>query len=166
MATNQNTQGPRSGSSNNNQSSKHEEPSSKLELPLVETQLVGSVRSVRFWLTMAWLGFLIFITSVDSIVIGAVLPIIAHDLHATTNIAFLCGTSFLIAQAAVPTLYGSFSECFGRRTCMLIAIAIFLLASILCATAQNITWLVAARVVSNPPGHPRLSLQSGSTNLN
>lgn len=108
----------------------------------------SSNRSKRFWGVMFCLSLLTFITSVDGVVVASVLPKISDELNATTETAFWCGTGFLMTQAIVPPLYGSFSESFGRKACILVAVAVFLIASILCATAQNIGWLVAARVVS------------------
>ncbi|PNP83704.1 hypothetical protein FNYG_02921 [Fusarium nygamai] len=106
----------------------------------------SQARYKRFWGVMSCISVLTFITSVDGVVVASVLPKISEELDATTETAFWCGTGFLMTQAIVPPLYGSFSEVFGRKACILVAVGVFLIASILFATAQNIAWLVAARV--------------------
>lgn len=89
----------------------------------------------------------------DSVIISAALPAITSSLHASTGSfssgqAYWCGSGFVLAQASVQPLYGSLSEIFGRKHCMLIAIALFIFGSVLCASAQSVAWLIAARVVS------------------
>ncbi|RDW88160.1 hypothetical protein BP6252_00192 [Coleophoma cylindrospora] len=88
-----------------------------------------------------------FISILDTVIIASALPAIAHALNATSNQAYWCGTGFLFAEAALQPVYGALSEIFGRKICLIIALAIFTLGSLLCAVAQNISWLIAARVV-------------------
>lgn len=57
-------------------------------------------------------------------------------------------------------LYGSMSDIFGRQLLINIAIALFTLGSILCATAKNMQWLVAARVVQGLGAGGTLNLVS------
>ncbi|RDW95261.1 hypothetical protein BP5796_01024 [Coleophoma crateriformis] len=88
-----------------------------------------------------------FISILDTVIIASALPAIAHALDATSNQAYWCGTGFLFAEAALQPVYGALSEIFGRKICLIIALATFTLGSLLCAVAQNISWLIAARVV-------------------
>jgi hypothetical protein len=108
-------------------------PVRKLSAKLLDNRLGG--RSKRFWATMISLGLLTFITSVDGVIVASVLPIISMSLNASSEAAFWCGTGFLVSQAVVPSIYVSFSETFGRKVCVLLATGVFLVASILCATA-------------------------------
>src|SRR5262249_43273697 len=56
-------------------------------------------------------------------------------------------TAYLLTGTAVTPLYGKLSDIHGRRTMMLIAVAIFVLGSLACALAPSITALVFARAV-------------------
>jgi MFS family permease len=84
--------------------------------------------------------------------INLALPAIAQDFKATSNAAYWCGTGFLFAQAASQPVYGSISNAFGRKVCLLFALTLFIVASVFCATAQSITWLIVARLVK-PNSH-------------
>jgi len=110
--------------------------------------LLSPKRDARFWAAWISLCLTIFVAAMDSLIIAAALPHIATELGGTSNEAFWCATGFLLAQTVMMPLYGSLSDIFGRKPLILIALSIFFVASILCATAQNMPWLVGARVVS------------------
>ncbi|PGH12256.1 hypothetical protein AJ80_06770 [Polytolypa hystricis UAMH7299] len=104
-------------------------------------------RSVRFYLCIFWLCLVSVMVALDSVIVAAILPIIAEELGGTTNQLFWCGTGFLLAQTVTIPLYGSASDIFGRKWTANFSIALFTFASILCATAKTLQWLVAARAV-------------------
>lgn len=88
-----------------------------------------------------------FMSSLDTVIVASALPKIAQVLHADSVEAYWCGTGFLFAQTIAQPIYGAFSSVVGMKVCIITAMSIFLVASIFCATAQSITWLIAARVV-------------------
>lgn len=104
-------------------------------------------KSLQFKLTVFFLCAVSFIASLDAVIVGACLASIAQDIGGTSNESFWIGTSFLLAQTVTIPIYGTTSEVFGRKWPILIAISIFTLGSILCATAQSVSWLIGARVV-------------------
>ncbi|KAL2819556.1 major facilitator superfamily domain-containing protein [Aspergillus cavernicola] len=83
----------------------------------------------------------------DAVIVGSAPAAIAQDLRSSSVESFWVGTSFFLSQAITIPLYGTTSEIFGRKWPILIALSIFHIGSILCATAQTITWLISARVV-------------------
>ncbi|PGG97810.1 hypothetical protein GX51_07122 [Blastomyces parvus] len=119
-----------------------------------------SKKSPAFYLSVFWLCLISVITSLDSVIITAIIPSVAKDLPGTTIQLFWCGTGFLLAQTVTIPLYGSFSDIFGRKWALNFAIAIFTFGSILCATAKNLQWLVAARAVKGLGAGGNLSLVS------
>ncbi|KAH7303205.1 major facilitator superfamily domain-containing protein [Stachybotrys elegans] len=104
-------------------------------------------KSLKFKLTVFFLCTVAIVGAMDAVIVGACLAAIAADLESTSIEAFWVGTSFLLAQTVMIPIYGTVSEIFGRKWPILIAVSIFTFASILCATAENIAWLIAARVV-------------------
>ncbi|KAL2380392.1 hypothetical protein RJZ90_004614 [Blastomyces dermatitidis] len=122
-----------------------------------------SKKSPAFYLSVFWLCLISVITSLDSVIITAIIPSVARDLPGTTVQLFWCGTGFLLAQTTdqvtIP-LYGSFSDIFGRKWALNFALVIFTFGSILCATAKHMQWLVAARAVKGLGAGGNLSLVS------
>ncbi|KAF2186648.1 MFS general substrate transporter [Zopfia rhizophila CBS 207.26] len=90
--------------------------------------------------------------AVDTVIVATALPAITRAVKATSNEAYWCGTGFLFAQTVSQPLYGAFQEIVGHKRTMLFALGLFLVMSVLCATAQNVTWLVASRVVQGLGG--------------
>jgi MFS family permease len=87
------------------------------------------------------------IAAMDAVIVGACLSAISKSLKSTSVQSFWVGTSFLLAQTVTIPIYGTTGEIFGRKWAIITGIALFLIGSILCATAQNINWLITARVI-------------------
>ena len=139
------------GLSSSHQNISSEEDSSALEKAVTNSghSLASPKRDAKFWLAWLSLCFCILIAAMDSLIIASALPAIASEIGGTSNEAFWCATGFLLAQTVMMPLYGSLSDIFGRKVLILTALTIFLIASILCAEAQSMPWLVGSRVVSN-----------------
>jgi MFS transporter, DHA1 family, multidrug resistance protein len=75
------------------------------------------------------------------------LPDIGRALHASTPQVQLTISSYLFGFAAGQLIYGPISDRFGRRPVILVALALFGAASIVCATTQSIETLTAVRFV-------------------
>ena len=104
-------------------------------------------KSARFWVAFGMLNLTAFISAIDAVIVSSALPAITADLGGDSNQAFWTGTSFLLASTITQPLYGTFSEIFGRRSNLIIALAWFLLGSILCARSTFMGMLIGARVV-------------------
>jgi hypothetical protein len=102
---------------------------------------------VRFILAFTLICVCQFQVALDLVIVASALPAIASSLHASSNEAYWCGTGYVLAQCITQPIYGTLSEIFGRKLPLLFAIFVFLLASILCARAEDIQWLIATRVV-------------------
>lgn len=104
-------------------------------------------KSGRFWLAFVMLNLTAFISSVDSVIVAAVLPSVTADLHGSSNQAFWSGTGFLLASTIAQPIYGTFSEIFGRRINLQVSLFWFLLGSILCTVSTNMVFFVISRIV-------------------
>jgi MFS family permease len=106
--------------------------------------------SSRFHLAFLTILICNFIISLNQVSIAASLSTIAADLKATTNDAYWCAIGFELAQTVSQPIVGSLSEVFGRKIMLQTSLTIFLVASVLCARAETIHWLIGARIVCFP----------------
>ena len=74
------------------------------------------------------------------------LPAIAADLHESPGVIQMTVTLYLLGLAAGQLIYGPLSDRFGRRPVLLGGLALYLLASVVAATAAGTGALLTARV--------------------
>lgn len=75
------------------------------------------------------------------------LPAITNDLNASYGVIQFLISGYLLTTAIVQLLVGPMSDRFGRRPILLGGLVIFIIASIICATATSIYVLLPARVL-------------------
>ncbi|TGG96034.1 Bcr/CflA family efflux MFS transporter [Natronospirillum operosum] len=75
------------------------------------------------------------------------MPTIAEDLNATVSASQWTLMSFFIAFGICQLFYGPASDVFGRKPPLYFGLGIFGLASLGCALAPSIEWLIAMRFV-------------------
>jgi MFS family permease len=88
----------------------------------------------------------VFMGSLDQTVLASALPTIGRAFADTHTLPWLI-TAYLIAATAVTPLYGKVSDIHGRRFTVLIALAIYMTGSLVCALAPNMLVLVLGRVL-------------------
>jgi EmrB/QacA subfamily drug resistance transporter len=84
------------------------------------------------------------LAALDQTVVIPAVPAIARDLHSYEHLAWIV-TAYLLTSTAATPVFGKLSDTYGRRALMTPAIAIFILASILCALAQSLPQLILFR---------------------
>jgi EmrB/QacA subfamily drug resistance transporter len=84
---------------------------------------------------------------IDGTVVNVALPAIQRDLRASVFEAQWVVESYALFLAALLLVGGSLGDRFGRRRVFAIGVAIFGLASLACAAAQDVQQLIAARAV-------------------
>ncbi|MET0965283.1 MAG: multidrug effflux MFS transporter [Nakamurella sp.] len=80
------------------------------------------------------------------------LPELPGDLLSTTSAAQLTLSSCILGLAAGQLITGPLSDRFGRRWPLLIGVAIFVVASAVCALTTSMTLLIAVRFVQGAAG--------------
>jgi EmrB/QacA subfamily drug resistance transporter len=92
------------------------------------------------------------VAGIDSTVVAVALPAIGRNLHADFQALQWTVTAYTLTLACLILLAGSLSDRWGRRRVFLAGLGWFTLASVLCAAAPSIGWLLAARAVQGIGG--------------
>src|SRR5713101_9674974 len=92
------------------------------------------------------------VAGIDSTVVAVALPAIGRNLHAGFQGLQWTVTAYALTLASLILLAGSLSDRWGRRRVFLAGLGCFTLASVLCAAAPSIGWLIAARAVQGIGG--------------
>lgn len=83
----------------------------------------------------------------DASIVNVALPTLARDLHVAAASAVLVVTAYQAGLVMALLPCGALGESLGHRRVFVVGVALFTLASLLCATATSLTWLVTARFV-------------------
>ncbi|MGP0059332.1 MAG: MDR family MFS transporter [Beijerinckiaceae bacterium] len=108
-------------------------------------------------LILAGLLLAMLLAALDQTIVVTAMPTIGRELGNADQLPWIV-TAYLLASTAVTPLYGKLSDIHGRRIILLIAIAIFLLGSLLCALATSLPLLAVARAVQGAGGGGLISL--------
>ncbi|KAJ8662541.1 hypothetical protein O0I10_001502 [Lichtheimia ornata] len=86
----------------------------------------------------------LFIAVLDITILATSLPRIASEFQAMT-LSVWVASAYMLTQTAFQPLLAKFSDIFGRKPILIISTTLFILASILCGTAQSMVWLIVSR---------------------
>jgi MFS transporter, DHA1 family, multidrug resistance protein len=75
------------------------------------------------------------------------LPALMLFMHTTDTMVQLTITASLLGMASGQLFVGPLIDALGRRRPLLIALSVFILASIGCLTATDVTWMIVARYI-------------------
>jgi EmrB/QacA subfamily drug resistance transporter len=81
----------------------------------------------------------------DQTILATALPVIARDLGSVSELSWVV-TAYVVAAAATPPLWGRLGDRLGRKLLLEVALATFVVASSLCAAAQDMTALIVLRL--------------------
>jgi len=85
-----------------------------------------------------------FLSALEQTIVAPALPAIGRSVGGIDDLSWVV-TAYLLALTATTPLFGKLSDIYGRRVVLLWAIGIFVVGSVVCALAQNILMLIAAR---------------------
>ncbi|KAH9933591.1 iron permease [Epithele typhae] len=112
-----------------------------------------------FWLSYTSVVVCNFLSALDVTAVSTALPTITKDLNGGEEFVWV-GAAYNLAAAAILPFTGQLADIIGRRPIMLACVGFFFLGSLLCATAQNMHWLIAARTVQGIGGGGIINLAS------
>jgi EmrB/QacA subfamily drug resistance transporter len=99
------------------------------------------------WYILATVSIGTFMATLDSSIVNVALPTISGQLHSDLSTIQWVVTSYLLTISSLLPIFGRTADLFGRKKIFSIGFLVFTLGSILCGVAQNIWFLVAARVL-------------------
>nr|WP_024286458.1 MDR family MFS transporter [Cellulomonas sp. KRMCY2] len=98
-----------------------------------------------------------FLGALDQTIVATAIRTIGDDLHGLSLQAWVT-TAYLITSTIATPLYGKLSDIYGRKPLYLISIALFLIGSLLCGTADSMYQLAGYRAVQGLGGGGLMSL--------
>lgn len=97
-------------------------------------------------LAMLGISLVLMLSALDQTVIGNALPSIVAQLQGFELYAWVA-TGYLLSSIVTIPIFGRLGDFYGRKPFVLLATLVFMLASLVCALAQSMPWLVAGRVL-------------------
>ncbi|MEV6422937.1 MFS transporter [Streptomyces sp. NPDC051662] len=91
------------------------------------------------------------LAALDGTIVSTAVPQIVGDLGGFAVFSWLF-SGYLLAVTVTLPVYGKLSDTFGRKPVLIAGIILFLIGSLLCATAWNMASLIAFRVVQGLGG--------------
>ncbi|MDD0974435.1 MDR family MFS transporter [Pseudomonas fontis] len=88
----------------------------------------------------------IFLGALDQTIVAVSMPAISAQFNDVALLAWVI-SGYMVAMTVAVPIYGKLGDLYGRRRMILIGTALFTLASVFCALAQNMEQLVLARVL-------------------
>ncbi|KAI1128524.1 major facilitator superfamily domain-containing protein [Nemania abortiva] len=100
-----------------------------------------------FYMSIVALGLLALITSWDATSLSIALPTITEKLNGTTLLSFWANVSFTLGVAITQPIYVTVSDVFGRKQPLYASMVLFVVGTIVFATAKTMSILVAGRLI-------------------
>ena len=91
------------------------------------------------------------LAALNQTVLSTALPTIVGELNGVDQMTWVI-TAYILASTVVMPIYGKVGDQIGRRGLMLTAILLFVGGSIIGGLAQDMTWLIVARIVQGLGG--------------
>ncbi len=93
----------------------------------------------------------ILLGALDATIVVPALPVMAVDFKGLEHLSWVV-VAYLLTSTALTPIYGKLSDIHGRGRLLQIAIALFVIASAFCASAQTLPQLVVARALQGAGG--------------
>jgi EmrB/QacA subfamily drug resistance transporter len=101
----------------------------------------------RRWQLLALTAVGAFMWPLDGSIVSVALPVMGPELHLSFTAAVWVSAAFLLTTAVLLIPAGRLADQHGRVRYYLLGIAIFTVASLLCALSLSGAWLIGARIV-------------------
>ena len=120
-----------------------------LHVPHPESPTVVPTRQksgTSIFVTMASLCLSVTLSALDLTIVTTALPTIASDFGSGSGYVWI-GGAYILAYTAILLIWGAVANIWGRKPVMLIAVAIFFVGSLICATVQQLDAFIVGRAI-------------------
>ncbi|KAL3438668.1 major facilitator superfamily domain-containing protein [Aspergillus tetrazonus] len=117
----------------------------------VGNEAPNSRGSWRIGAILIALALSLFISALDQTIVATATPTISADLHSGGGYVWI-GGAYLLANAASGNIWANLSDIWGRKPILLLAVALFFVSSIVCATAVDMAMLIVGRSLQGVAG--------------
>jgi EmrB/QacA subfamily drug resistance transporter len=104
-----------------------------------------------FYVIFVAIAMTMFLGALDQTIVSTAMPTIVGELGGIAHLSWVT-TAYLVAATAATPLVGKLGDLIGRKMVLQACIAIFLVGSLLCASAQTFTELVVFRAIQGVGG--------------
>ena len=101
----------------------------------------------RRWQLLALTAVGAFMWPLDGSIVSVALPVMGPDLHLSFTAAVWVSAAFLLTTAVLLIPVGRIADQRGRVRYYLLGIAVFTVASLLCAVSMTGAWLIVSRII-------------------
>ena len=101
----------------------------------------------RRWQLLALTSVGAFMWPLDGSIVSVALPVMGPDLRLSFTAAVWVSAAFLLTSAVLLIPAGRIADQRGRVRYYLLGIAVFTMASVLCAISMNGSWLIVSRII-------------------
>jgi MFS family permease len=98
-----------------------------------------------------------FLAALDQTIVATALPRMAADLRGVAHLSWVV-SAYLLTSTAVTPIYGKLSDLYGRKRLLQLAIVLFVLTSLLCGLATDMTQLIVFRALQGLGGGGLLAM--------
>ena len=105
----------------------------------------------RIWLIFPALMLVLLLAALDQTIVSTALPTIVGELGSPENLSWVV-TAYLLSETIAVPIYGKLGDMLGRKIMLQVAVGLFLVGSVLCGLAQNLTELIVLRALQGLGG--------------
>lgn len=97
------------------------------------------------------LALCIVVSTLDSVIVATALPTISAAFNAGSVVSWV-PSAYLLTSTSFQPLYGRFSDIFGRKAAISLAMAIFMVGNLIAGFSKSIVLLIVFRGVAGAGG--------------
>jgi len=132
-----------------------DDPPSRTQVQLTDqTNLLPFKKIVAVFLG---LGICVLVTALDSVIVATALPTISSAFNAGSVISWV-PSAYMLTSTCFQPLYGRFSDIFGRKSAMTLAMTLYMIGNLIAGFSKNIIQMIVARGIAGAGGGGIVSL--------